>query len=174
LFKTGIKVTYTVENRDEQSIPFGFGLHPYFMRLGGDEATWVEIPTNFVMDTSSDLLPTGRLIAVDGTQFDLNRPVPIGSVDLDHVFTGVRDGKSAQVSYPEQGLRVQLLATADFSHLVLYSPRGVNFFCLENQTCSTDAHNLYDRGFKPESGLKIVPPGACHSGSVTYKIFLED
>jgi aldose 1-epimerase len=171
--KNGLKITYTITNQDEQAIPFGFGLHPYFIRLGGDEATWVEIPADYVMDTSSDLLPTGRLIAVNGTQFDLTQPVSIGSVDLDHVFTGVPAGKSAQVAYPQQGLRVRLLTTADFSHLVLYSPRGVNFFCLENQTCSTDAHNLFDRGLKHESGLKLVLPGEIHTGSVTYLLLME-
>ncbi len=173
LLKSGIKITYSITNQDEQAIPFGFGLHPYFMRLGGDEATWIEIPTDYVMDTSSDLLPTGRLISVNGTQFDLSQPVAIGSVDLDHVFTGVRAGKFAQVSYPDRGLRVQLLTSSDFSHLVLYSPRGETYFCLENQTCSTDAHNLFDRGFIRESGLKFVAPGEQQSGSVTYQILTE-
>jgi aldose 1-epimerase len=92
---------------------------------------------------------------------------------LDHVFTGVQNGRSAQVSYPGLGLRVKLVTTPDFSHMVLYSPRGVNFFCLENQTCSTDAHNLYDRGFARESGLKFVHAGQTHTGSVTYLIHME-
>jgi aldose 1-epimerase len=85
----------------------------------------------------------------------------------------VTNGKYAQVIYSDLGLRVQLLTTDDFSHLVLYSPRGAGFFCLENQTCSTDAHNLYDRGFKTESGLKLVPVGKVHTGSVTYLIIKE-
>ncbi len=32
------------------------------------------------------------------------------------------------------------------------------------------AHNLYDRGFAGESGLKIVKPGAVHKGSVSYAV----
>lgn len=171
---SGLKITYTLTNQDEQALPFGFGLHPYFMRLEGDEDTLVQIPAEYVMDTSADLLPTGRLLPVQGTHFDLTEPLPIGSLDLDHVFTGVRAGQSASVFYRRQGLSVRLLASEDFSHMVLYSPRGVNFFCLENQTCSTDAHNLYDRGFTRESGLKLVQPGGVHSGSVTYLISRED
>lgn len=173
LFHSGVKITYAIANRDENEIPFGFGLHPYFMRLGGDDATCVELPVTYVMDTTSDLLPTGRLIEVAGTQYDLNKAAPIGTLDLDHVFTGVLEGKSARVSYPGQGMRVELVATSDFSHMVLYSPRGFNFFCLENQTCSTDAHNLYDRGFKRESGLKFVRAGQIHTGSVAYLITME-
>jgi aldose 1-epimerase len=174
LFKSGIRLIYSIENKDAREIPFGFGLHPYFMRLGGDAETCVELPADYVMDASSDLLPTGRLLNVSGTQFDLHQVVPIGGLDLDHVFTGVQDGNSAQVSYPGLGLRVQLITTPDFSHMVLYSPRGVNFFCLESQTCSTDAHNLFDRGFQIESGLKFVQVGQTHTGSVTYRISTKD
>ncbi len=55
-----------------------------------------------------------------------------------------------------------------FSYQVLYSPRGKEYFCLENQTCSTDAHNLFDRGFEKVSGLNIVKPGEIHRGYVKY------
>jgi len=173
LTETGIKIAYTIENQDEQAIPFGFGLHPYFNRLCGDQGTFIELPADSIMDYTSDLLPTGKLIAVDHTIFDLRNKTNIGMLDLDHVFTGVTNGKYAQVIYSDLGLRVQLLTTDDFSHLVLYSPRGAGFFCLENQTCSTDAHNLYERGFKTESGLKLVPVGKVHTGSVTYLIIKE-
>ena len=105
-----------------------------------------------------------------GTPCDLRRPVAVGSLDLDHVFTGLPAGQHARVEYRGLGLAVRLEATPDFSHLVLYTPRGEGFFCLENQTCSTDAHNLYDRGFRSESGLKTVPPGQSRSGSVTYSV----
>ena len=169
-----LTVTYSIDNKDRRVLPYGLGLHPYFSRLGGDQGTFVELPARYVMDNTSDLLPTGKLTDVSGTQFDLRMPVHIGALDLDHVFTGIPQGKFAQVAYPELGLRVQLLTTDDFSHLVLYSPRGVDFFCLENQTCSTDAHNLFDRGFVSESGLKFILPGNTFTGAVTYKVIKEN
>jgi aldose 1-epimerase len=67
-------------------------------------------------------------------------------------------------------MTVRLEATPDFSHLVLYTPRAEGYFCLENQTCSTDAHTLFDRGFRRESGLRIVKPGEIHRGSVRYAV----
>ena len=173
LSAAGLKVTYSIENQDEQAIPFGFGLHPYFMKLSGDEDTFVELPANYVMDYTSDCLPTGRLIKVAGTIYDLRHRIKIGALDLDHVFTGSVDGRFARISYATLGLQLKLVTTGDFSHLVLYSPRGAPYFCLENQTCSTDAHNLWDRNFKPEASLKFVPPGKTHTGSVTYQITKE-
>jgi aldose 1-epimerase len=167
---TGVKVSYTIENMDDRAIPFGFGLHPYFMKLSGDERTLVELPADFVMDSTSDLLPTGKVIDVSGTCFNLREKISIGAVDFDHVFTGLREGKYAQVEYGTLGMRLSMVSTSDFSHLVLYSPRGASYFCLENQTCSTDAHNLYDRGFKKQSGLKFVQASKTHTGSVAYVI----
>jgi aldose 1-epimerase len=96
--------------------------------------------------------------------------VELGALDLDHVFTGVPEGNCAQIYYDSLQMQVRLVATRDFSHMVLYSPRGENYFCLENQTCSTDAHNLADRNFLMESGLKFVPPGKNYTGSVSYTI----
>ena len=166
----GITVTYSVTNRGSRALPFGFGLHPYFMKLSGDDGTWVELPANAVMDATSDLLPTGRLAGVTGSIYDLRKPVPVGALDMDHVFTQLSRGKHASIRHSGGEFGIDLEATRDFTHLVLYTPRGEKYFCLENQTCSTDAHNLYDRGFAGESGLKTVTPGAAHSGSVTYAV----
>ncbi len=165
----GITITYTITNKGNQPLPFGFGLHPYFMKLSGDDGTRVTLPADAVMEATPDLFPTGRLESVEGTVFDLRTPVPLNVLDMDHVFTRLCSGKHAVIRHRDL-LEIELEATADFTHLVLYIPPGKKYFCLENQTCSTDAHNLSDRGFVVESGLKTVKPGAVHSGSVTYAI----
>lgn len=165
----GITVTYSITNRGSRALPFGFGLHPYFVKLAGDDGTRISLPADKVMEATADLLPTGRLQDVTGTIFDLREPVRVGSLDMDHVFTGIQPGKHAVVRH-NGGPEIVLEATPDFTHLVLYTPRGEKYFCVENQTCSTDAHNLFDQGFAVESGLNIVKPGAVHSGSVTYAI----
>jgi aldose 1-epimerase len=166
----GICVEYAIENRGTEELPFGFGLHPYFVKLDGDGETFVSLPAASVMEATPDLLPTGRLLDVAGTGFDLRQPVAVGTLDLDHVFTGIEAGRHARVEYRAHRLAIDLEATEDFTHLVLYTPRGERFFCLENQTCSTDAHNLSARGFEDVSGLKTVAPGAVRRGSVRYAV----
>jgi len=170
LSERGATVTYTIHNQGEAELPFGFGLHPYFRKLAGEGGTFVCLPADSVMEATSDLLPTGRLVEVDGTIFDLRRSAAVGSLDLDHVFTAIPAGEHARIEYRGLGLTVRLEATPDFSHLVLYTPRAESYFCLENQTCSTDAHNLFDRGLRRESGLKTVKPGETHRGAVTYAV----
>lgn len=170
LDETGITAAYRIKNNDSTVLPFGFGLHPYFNKLDGEIQTQVMLPAQYVMDYTSDLLPTGRLVGVEGTLFDLTEPRSIGSLDLDHVYTCIPPDTHACIFYAASGLRIDLVPTGDFSHLVIYSPSGESYFCIENQTCSTDAHNLYDAGFVKESGLKMVNPGETAGGSVSYRI----
>ena len=224
LYGDGVEVTYAIENRGGDALPFGFGLHPYFIKLGGESKTYVKMPARYVMKNTPDLLPTGELEAVEGTVYDLGEPKSIGSVGLDDVFTGIpgagpanavyggdnaRGGDNAgggepegaepagakpagggahvdaggdnadgdvsgvsfaEVEYKNLGYKIVLKATADFTHLIVYVPAGEEFFCVENQTCSTDAHNMYDKGFEVESGLKFVCAGHTHSGSVKYAV----
>jgi aldose 1-epimerase len=173
LSERGVTVAYTIRNDGTAEIPFGFGLHPYFQKLSGDENTFLSLPADSVMDATSDLLPTGRLVEVSGTIYDLRQPVAVGALDLDHVFTGLCPGAHARIEYRSLGMAVTLEATVDFTHLVLYTPRGEGFFCLENQTCSTDAHNLFDRGFARESGLKTVKPEESRLGGVIYAVSFQ-
>jgi aldose 1-epimerase len=170
LTRAGIQAVFEIDNRDSRAIPFGFGLHPYFMKLSGNDGTTVVLPAECVMEATPDLLPTGRLIPVPGSKVDVRRETSVGALALDHIFTGVPAGQIAEVGYPSQKLRVRLVTSPEFSHLVLYTPRGAAFFCLENQTCSADAHNLYDHGYRAESGLRFVPAGGTASGSVTYQV----
>ncbi len=166
----GVTVRYSISNTGAEEIPFGLGLHPYFMKLSGDAETFLSVPALSVMEATPSLLPTGRLLDVDGTLFDLRQPRALGSLDLDHVFTRIPAGGRAFIEHRSIGMRVGLEASADFGHIVVYSPKGEGFFCVENQTCSTDAHNLASRGFVTESGLKTVPPGETRQGAVSYVV----
>ena len=170
LERDAIVVTYCVDNLGKRELPFGFGLHPYFIKLSGERQTRVVLPASHVMDANADLIPSGVLHKVDNSIFDLRRPVEIGSLDLDHVFTGIPPGEYASIEYHENDLCLTLEATPDFSHLVLYSPRGERYFCIENQTCAVNAHNLFAQGFVKESGLIILPPGEKHMGQVCYRV----
>ena len=153
----GVWAHWGIRNREATEIPFGFALHPYFTKLSGEENTYVSLPATLCMEASSDLLPTGRLINVTGQPYDLRHPRPLKVLDLDHVFTGLDPHASAVIEYKSLNMSIVLEAGESMTHIVFYSPKGERYFCIENQTCSTDAHNLYAKGFVAESGLKMVP-----------------
>jgi len=162
----GLRYDLSIENLDRARLPFGFGIHPYFAILGERESTRVCIPAAAHMRTTSDLLPTGAVEPLEHTSFDLREPVSLARLDLDDVFSGLSEHRPAFYDDLRFGLKMVLRASPIFTHAVLFCPKGRSFFCLENQTCSTDAHNLYARGLARESHLLVVEPSETTTGWV--------
>lgn len=157
---------YAVRNNDDRPLPFGFALHPFFIRHG---KTIVRLSAASVMEADEGKLPTGRLLPVEDTPFDLRLGVDAEYIDLDHVYFDERP-IVAELSFPEIGRSISLSASPDFNHAVVYTPRGRNFVCVENQTCSTDAHNLDAAGYSREANLITVPAGGERSGWVRLQV----
>jgi aldose 1-epimerase len=165
-----VQVTYAVNNQGNEVLPFGFALHPYFPLLSGPDKTLLTVPASSWMEAPAEtLLPTGRLINVEGKPYDLRTPVPVGALDLDHVFTDLAPGKYPEIHYTTLGFMLRLKASEEFTHVVVYT-RDPGVVCVENQTCSTDAINLWNRGLKKESHLMTLAPGAMHTGCIRYEI----
>ena len=166
----GVQITYTVKNLGNQKLPFGFALHPYFARLSGNDKTFISVPAKSWMESPKDtLLPTGKLISVAGKPYDIRKPVAVGTLDVDHVYTHLTPGRFATIQYAKQRIMVTLKTSKDFTHVVVYTG-DPNAVCIENQTCSTDAHNLHERGLGRASHLLIIPPHQSHTGHVLYKV----
>ncbi len=175
LTKDGVEITYRVQNRGEEMLPFGFALHPYFSTLSGREQTRVTLPADRLMEADRALLPTGKVLELNGimyAMYDLRSPTPIDHLKLDHVYTQLHQGEPAVIEYPEQGMRLAISGSEDFTHVVIYVPVQEPFFCLEHQTCSTDAVNLHNQGpeLRELAHLLEVAPGESSSGSLHYTI----
>lgn len=175
----GLRIAYRVDNLGDGDLPFAFALHPYLELLDG-AATEVVVPADAVMDADDDLLPSGRLLPVEGTgAFDLRRPTPVAGLELDHVFTRLHPGAPCALRHPGRGFELLLQGSDDFTHVVLYTMKAASegIVCLENQTGSTDAVNLHARAM--ESGddelaeaahLIVVRRGESHEGWVDYRV----
>ena len=162
LNSTGLSISYHVQNAGTATMPFGFAIHPYFVRVDG-EATQVQIPAATRYETTPDLLPTGVLLPTAGTRYNLSSPTPASGQEFDDVFCEL-SGPCA-ILHPQSKLRVTLNATPDFQHVVYYSTATLpRFFCVENQTCSTNAINISQRC--KTSNLLTLAPGKTHSGRV--------
>ncbi|EKQ58098.1 MULTISPECIES: aldose 1-epimerase [unclassified Clostridium] len=186
LTKEGLYVTYKVENRDNKEMPFGFALHPYFTKLSGENGTFISVPALYRYEIRSDvdkvflnkykggfqlvpnILPSGRLKCVYTSGKNLIYPVPVGCVDLDDVYTGFLPGKNSYIDYATLKLRLNLLYTPDFTHTVAYTPKNKPYFCIEPQTCSTDAINLYAKGIDFPH-IIILPQGYSYSGTINFE-----
>jgi len=170
LFDRTIEMMYKILNNGPVEIPYGFGLHPYFQKLSGDQETSIKVPVTHVMEATEELLPTGKMIPIHSANIDIDKMSPVGDYDLDHVFLRALDGGPAVIQYLKQNFKLEITSTNDFSYFVVYSPKKTPYFCIEEQTCSTNAHNLYNLGFHKESGLKFVGSGETKTGKVRYAI----
>lgn len=164
----GVRISYEVENRDTRPMGFGFALHPYWHVIGGKDKTRIQVDVPWHME-AVEKYPTGSLEAVQGTGYDLTQPRPVSELALDDVYFGATPNSMVRVLWDDVNLELRQTASEDFTHVVVFTP-DAPFFCIENQTCSTNAHNLYTRGFTREAHLQTVEAGDKTGGYVDYTV----
>lgn len=166
LKKDGLTYHFEVENLDEKRLPFGLALHPFFNKIS--DSTLVCLHADYVMNKDEACIPDGTLMAVEQTAFDLKKGKKVSQLAVDDVYTKMTKSPLAIITYPD--IQVSIEASDVFSHMVVYTPQAEPFFCIEPQTCSTDAINLYEKGKVEESGLLILEPAQKATGEVTFRV----
>lgn len=167
---SSVRWTYRVDNTKGASrVPYGFGLHPWFNYLGPRNQTYLTVPATHWME-AIDQLPTGRLVDLAETNIDLRTPRSVDGFVVDDVYFGMQADKPARVEHRSAGLAFDLVVTEDFTHAVVFTPTEFDAFCVENQTCSTDAHNLHELGLDRASHLLVVEPGQVRGGQVEMRL----
>ncbi len=169
-----LNITYHVQNKGTQTLPYGFGLHPYFSLLSGPEETLVSVPAEAIMEAKNEL-PTGRVFNLNElmyAMYDLRSSLPVKYLKLDHVYTNLRKNAPAIIDYKKQNIQLAITTSDDFTHAVLYTPEGEPYFCVEQQTCSTDAINFHNLGAEMQqlAHLLEVAPGETATGTVHYSV----
>jgi aldose 1-epimerase len=173
LTNNAVRIDFEVKNLGTEALPFGFALHPLFSTLpSGTNNTAITLLARSVMETESDLLPTGKLLSVmeHPKLFDLSLPRQISDLNLDHVYTSLSPDRNAIIDHRKQNLKINFSASHDFTHCVVYTGQKEKFICIEHQTCATDAINLYEQGFNDVAHLITLSPGESHHGYINYCI----
>jgi aldose 1-epimerase len=155
-----MSVELSVENRGNDDMPYGLGLHPWFDRTPG---VLLRAPARGIWLSGDDLLPVGHSAPPEDARFDRVKPLPRRLID--NCFTGW-DG-TASISWPERGAELRIESTPRLERYVLYCPPGQAHFCFEPVTHDIDAFNLpepFARG-----GLKILAPGESLSMRVNFE-----
>ena len=152
------------KNVGEGNMPMGLGIHPYFplplTEAGNRDVCTVKMPADTYWPLRGDPIPTGKILPVEGTVYDVRKPTPMKDLYYDHVWSGVRltNGWSrCEYTDPIAGIRIAMEADDVFRELVLYAPDSRPVVCFEPYTCVTNAVNLETRGI--DGGLMHVKPG---------------
>ena len=156
LAPTRLTLTMRLVNEAAGPAPAGLGLHPYFPRPPGARLQFAA--------TGAWVADAARLPLAHGTvppAWDHAAGRDVGTVALDDVFTGW-DGV-AVLDLPPWRLRME--ASAAFRHLVVFTPPGAGFFCVEPVSHMTDAVNR-----EGATGLVVLAPGQALEGEVTMTV----
>lgn len=164
-----VRWDYEVDNdASGRDLPFGVALHPYIKYQNSREETFLTVPATSLME-SVQQLPTGKLLDLAGNPLDAREPVSLEGYNSDDVFFGMTPDKPAIVEFRETKRSISFKASKEFTHLVVWTP-GRPFMGIENQTCSTDAHNLSSQGKGDVAHLQICGPGEKRTGWVEYHL----
>ena len=163
-----VRWDYEVDNNESgKNLPFGVALHPYIKYHGSRKDTYLTVPAKNLMESVSQL-PSGKLLDLAGNKLDARKPTSLEGFNSDDVFFGMLPKKPARVEFRNVGRSITFKASKEFTHLVVWTPDRP-YMGIENQTCSTDAHNLASQGKNDVAHLQICPPGEKRTGWVEYE-----
>lgn len=162
-----VRWDYEVDNdMSKRNLPFGVALHPYIKYQKERKDTFLRVPAESLMESFSQL-PTGKLLSLDGHPLDAREPTSLEGFNSDDVFFGMKSDKPAKVEFRDAKRAITFKASKEFTHLVVWTPDRP-YMGIENQTCSTDAHNLSANGSEEAAHLQICPAGEKRTGWVEY------
>ena len=140
-------------------MPAGLGYHPFFNRCFNGQAEW---PAQLQFHAAGvyPALPSGPMLPVPAWQ-DFSAPALLGERELNHCFGGW-DGR-ARIVYPGAGVELALDCDPVFGHVVVFTPRGESYFCVEPVSHANNAFNLAAKG-QADTGMRVLAPGETLGG----------
>lgn len=155
-------VSLALMNKGGIPMPCGLGLHPYFPK---DDDTVLQFKSKTVWAHES-APPRERPIKTP-SEWQFEKGLEISGLELDTCFGGF-DGK-AEITWPSRNRKMNITAYSDFGHIVIWSPAGENFFCVEPVTNANDAFNLASHGVTG-TGIKTLAPQEALIETVTFAV----
>lgn len=158
LKESELEMVFIAENIGENPLPFGYGIHPYFL-LPGKRADWLlYFPANEIYELVN-ILPTGKTKEIP-EEFDFRKEKSLKGIYMDDLFGNIQKNKDGVIScwLRNKATNLKLTVTSDqnFNYYVLYAPKEHAFICIEPYTCIANAYNLANSGI--ETGLRILQP----------------
>lgn len=133
---TGLRLSYTIENTSDQTVPAAWGWHPYF-RLGEEpiDSCQLTLPHHHLIKLGKDMIPvqeTSENIA--GSTFSLK------GIVLDQVYQFTRLEK-AIICVQNTAGRLTCSFSEGHPYFTLYTPPSRASIAIEPQTANIDAFN---------------------------------
>jgi galactose mutarotase-like enzyme len=127
---TTLRLDQRVTNRAAETMPFGFGFHPYFAVRDADKR--------------ETTIETRATKAFDNV---VKQNIPLAGLDLTHkeVDLHLLDHGSTESELVSPAGAVRLRGSPEYTHWVVWTLGGKDFVCLEPWTCPGNALNTGER-----------------------------
>ena len=159
---SNLSVRMTVENPSPLPMPCGMGIHPFFVRSKDVE---LNFKSQVVWSNESDPIFDEPYTTPAAWNFDGGKA--LNNAVFDTCFGGFEE--QAQISYPSKDITVGITTSDMFHHVVLFAPKGKNFFSLEPCSSASNAFNLAADGVIG-TGIRSIGPNQSVTGEITLKI----
>jgi len=174
-------VTITARNVGEELLPIGIGWHPYFTLPSGrreQARLYLSARRRVLVNNYDEVLPTGELVPVAGTEFDFSIPGgrPLNDLYLDDCFVDLTRSPAghavAEIVDPAAyyGLRV-FSASAQVRAFQVYAPPKEGFVVIEPQFNWADPFGpQWDS--RTDTGMAVLTPGEAVVYSASVELFM--
>lgn len=154
-----LNITLGIKNLSELPMPAGMGIHPYFQF---QKNALVKFESSHIWHHKNDPIfdrpyPTPK-------EWNFSKGAAI-TQDFDTAFGGWNG--QAEITYPDEKIKIQIQANDIFHHLILYHPTNTDFFCLEPVSNTPDAFNLAAYGVIG-TGIQSIGAGQTLEKTITF------
>lgn len=157
----GLSLLMTVTNHGDTAMPAGLGPHPYFVRT---PSARISAAVDRMWVSDDEVMPTELVAPAAGR--DPNSGIVASAVAMDNTFTGWEH--RVEIAWPEWNARLVMEAPPPLNYLVVFTPPGEDFFCVEPVSNMTDAFNLAAAG-RDDTGITILDPDDTVTGIVRFR-----
>ena len=162
LDERGLTMDLSVENRSDEVMPAGLGLHPYFP---ADPETVLSTTVTEVLTVDDEVMPVAVEPAVG--RYDLHER-RINGAGLDNGYEGWSG--SAELRWPNRDLRLRITASENARRFQVYAPAEGGVVVAEPVTHANDAFSQPEDRW-PQLGLVLLEPGAVLAMSGRFELF---
>jgi aldose 1-epimerase len=168
----------TVRNDDDKTLPFGYGLHPYFRAPLAVTRNVTDRSQCLVQIPAAAYFPAPEGLPVEAAQpvtpeLDFQQERELGTRHFDNLLTKIGyEGDYSVVRYRDPGvnLEVRILADRNFREWVIFTQPNRPSLCIEPYTCPPNMVNLQAEGVTDDTGLLTLAPGAAWQATVIYEV----
>jgi len=162
---SGVSVQLTIRNLGKR-MPFGLGLHPYFMR---EHRTQLQFCASAMSQSEERHLPARFVPSRFGPDFIAG--TQLDALDSFDAHYSGWNARKATLHRPEVGIQVTLSAEGAFTNLHIYVPPGGDLVCIEPVSHVPDIHNR--QALAEHGNISILDPGGELTGSMRLSVSRE-